>query len=63
VAAERGRPPIPVTVFGARPEPQVIAHYAEAGADRVLFRLPSVGSAEALKLLDTYANIAETQHS
>jgi probable F420-dependent oxidoreductase len=63
LAAERGRPPIPVTVFGARPEPEVIAHYAEAGVDRVLFRLPSVEAAEALKLLDTYANIAETDRS
>jgi probable F420-dependent oxidoreductase len=63
LAAERGRPPIPVTVFGARPEPDVIAHYAEAGVDRVLFRLPSVPTPEALKLLDTYANIAETDRS
>jgi len=63
LAEERGRPPIPVTVFGARPEPEVIAHYAEAGVDRVLFRLPSVGTAEALTLLDTYANIAETDRS
>jgi probable F420-dependent oxidoreductase len=60
LAAERGRPAIPVTVFGARPDPEVIAHYAEAGVDRVLFSLPSVEAAEAFKLLDTYANIAET---
>lgn len=63
LAEERGRPPIPVTVFGARPDPEVIAHYAEAEVDRVLFRLPSVGTAEALTLLDTYANIAETDRS
>ena len=63
LAQERGRPPIPVTVFGARPDPAVIAHYAEAGVDRVLFRLPSIGTAEALTLLDTYANIAETDRS
>lgn len=63
LAAERGRPTIPVTVFGARPDPEVIAHYAEAGVDRVLFSLPSVDAAEAFKLLDTYANIAETDRS
>jgi probable F420-dependent oxidoreductase len=63
LAEERGRPPLPVTVFGARPDPEIIAHYAEAGVDRVLFRLPSVGTAEALTLLDTYANIAETERS
>ena len=62
-AAERGRPPIPVTVFGTRPEPEVIEHYAKAGVDRVLFRLPSVPASEALGLLDTYANIAETERS
>jgi probable F420-dependent oxidoreductase len=62
-AAELGRPPIPVTVFGARPEPGVIAHYAEAGVDRVLFRLPSVPTPEALTLLDSYATIAETDRS
>jgi len=62
-ATEQGRPPIPVTVFGARPEPDVLAHYAEAAVDRVLFRLPSVSATEALKLLDTYANIAETNRS
>jgi probable F420-dependent oxidoreductase len=63
LAAERGRPPIPVTVFGTRPEREVIDHYAAAGVDRVLFRLPSVATAEALTLLDTYANIAETNCS
>ena len=63
MAEERGRPPIPVTVFGTRPEAEVIDHYAAAGVDRVLFRIPSVESAEALKLLDTYANLAETECS
>ena len=63
LAAERGRPPIPVTVFGARPDPEVLDHYAAAGVDRVLFSLPSVGELEALKLLDDYTNIAETERS
>jgi probable F420-dependent oxidoreductase len=63
LAAERGRGPIPVTVFGARPEPEVLDHYATGGVDRVLFRLPSVDAAEAFKLLDTYANIVETHRS
>ncbi|HET9772599.1 MAG TPA: LLM class F420-dependent oxidoreductase [Acidimicrobiia bacterium] len=63
MAAERGRPPVPVTVFGASTKPEVLDHYAEAGVDRVLFTLPSVEAAEAIKLLDTYANIAETERS
>jgi len=63
LAAERGRAPIPVTVFGARAEPEVLDHYAEAGVDRVLFRLPSVGEKEAVALLDNYAKLVETQRS
>lgn len=63
LAKEQGRPPIPVTVFGARPKPEILAHYAEAGVDRVLLQLPSIEAAEALTLLDTYANIAETERS
>jgi probable F420-dependent oxidoreductase len=62
-AAERGRGPIPVTVFGARPEAGVLDHYAAAGVDRVLFRLPSVGEKEALELLDNDANLVETHRS
>jgi len=63
LAAERGRPPVPVTVFGARPDPEVLDHYAEAGVDRVLFSLPPVLTPDALKRLDTYANLAETERS
>ena len=63
MAAARGRPPVPVTVFGARPQAEVLDHYAAAGVDRVLFALPPVEAAEAFKTLDTYANLAETERS
>ena len=63
MAAEAGREPPPVTVFGARPEGEVLDHYAAAGVDRVLFALPPVEAAEAFKFLDTYANLAETERS
>ena len=63
MATEQGRPPMPVTVFGARPDPEVLAHYAASGVDRVLFALPSVEAAEAFKRLDTYANLVETNRS
>ena len=63
MAAERGRDPMPVTVFGARPQAEVLDHYAAAGVDRVLFTLPPVEAAEAFKFLDTYANLAETERS
>jgi probable F420-dependent oxidoreductase len=63
MAAEQGRDPVPVTVFGSRPQAEVIEHYSAAGVDRVLFSLPPVEAAEAFKLLDTYANLAETERS
>jgi probable F420-dependent oxidoreductase len=62
-AAEQGRPPVPVSVFGTRPDPEVIAHYAASGVDRILFALPPVSTAEAFKILDNYANLAETERS
>jgi probable F420-dependent oxidoreductase len=63
MAAERDRDPVPVIVFGARPQAEVLDHYAAAGVDRVLFALPPVEAAEAFKFLDTYANLAETERS
>jgi probable F420-dependent oxidoreductase len=63
MAAAAGREPPPVVVFGARPDAEVLDHYAAAGVDRVLFALPSVEAAEAFKFLDTYANLAETERS
>ena len=63
MATEQGRPPVPVTVFGTRPDPEVIAHYAASGVDRILFALPPVEAAEAFKILDNYANLAETERS
>jgi probable F420-dependent oxidoreductase len=63
MATEAGRPPVPVTVFGARPDAEVLAHYAASGVDRVLFTLPPVEAAEAFKILDTFANLAETERS
>ena len=62
-AAEQGRTPVPVTVFGARPDPEVLDHYGAAGVNRVLFTLPPVPTTEALKHLDTFANLAETERS
>jgi probable F420-dependent oxidoreductase len=63
MAAEAGHEPPPVTVFGARPQAEVLDHYAAAGVDRVLFALPPVEAAEAFKFLDTFANLAETERS
>jgi probable F420-dependent oxidoreductase len=56
-AADRGRGPIPVTVFGARPKPDILAEYAAAGVERALLALPSAPTAETLRRLDRYAEL------
>jgi probable F420-dependent oxidoreductase len=55
--ADRGRQPIPVTVFGARPKPEILAEYATAGVERALLALPSAPSADTLRRLDRYAEL------
>jgi probable F420-dependent oxidoreductase len=60
MAKARGRGPIPVSVFGAQPRPEVVSHYAEIGVDRCVFFLPPVVEADALLLLDRYAELTRT---
>ena len=57
-AANAGRDTIPVTVFGVRPDPAVIRHYAEIGVTRCLFGLPPAGADTVLPLLARYADLA-----
>ncbi|HYT37976.1 MAG TPA: LLM class F420-dependent oxidoreductase [Acidimicrobiia bacterium] len=59
-AADRGRGPIPVTVFGARPKPEILAGYAEAGVERALLALPSGPTADTLRRLDRYAQLIDS---
>ncbi|MFD1528044.1 LLM class F420-dependent oxidoreductase [Pseudonocardia aurantiaca] len=55
-AAESGRGHLDVTVFGAEPDPQILAAYAQAGVDRALFLLfPDLPAGEALRVLDGFA--------
>ena len=56
-AAERGRGPVPVTVFGARPKPGILAGYAAAGVERALLALPSAPAPDTLRRLDRYAEL------
>ena len=56
-AADRGRGPIPVTVFGARPKPEILAGYAAAGVERALLALPSAPTTDTLRRLDRYAEL------
>ncbi len=60
MAAEAGRGPIPVTIYGVAPNPGVINSFIEAGVEAGIFWLPSLGEDEALKTLDGYAQVIET---
>jgi len=46
---------VPVIVAGASPGSELIAAYAEAGADRVALSLPTQPEAETLRTLDAFA--------
>ena len=64
LAAERGRRPDPGHRLRRPPGRRRSSPTTpRSGVDRALFALPSVETAEALKLLDTYANLAETDRS
>lgn len=57
-AADTGRGPLPVTVYGASPRPEALESYAAAGVDRVLFELADHGpdgTAATLRELDELA--------
>lgn len=55
LAEAAGRDPIPVSVFGSKPDEATLAAYAEAGAHRVTMWLPSEGRDVVLPLLERYA--------
>jgi probable F420-dependent oxidoreductase len=54
---EAGRPPIPVTIWGTRPDPAFIETMASLGATRCVFALPSAGAEEILPRLKHYAEV------
>jgi len=58
-AKRAGRDPqtISVTVFGAKPDPEELTAYAEAGVERVLFGLPNAGPDKVLPALDRLAKL------
>jgi probable F420-dependent oxidoreductase len=55
---DAGRGPIPVTLFGARPEPQTVDDYRAMGVQRCLFAVPSKPADDVLPLLDSYVELA-----
>ncbi|TXS35276.1 LLM class F420-dependent oxidoreductase [Streptomyces sp. t39] len=54
-AEERGRGYIPVTAYQVPPDREVVASIVEAGADRILFTLPTVPEDDTLRSLDAMA--------
>lgn len=62
LAAERGRPPVPVSLFGASTRPEALARCAELGVERVVFSLPPAGADDVLPRLDKLAAVL-AQHS
>ncbi len=59
-AAARGRGVIPVSVFGARIDPDVIERHQRAGVSRVVFGLPPAGADVVLPLLGRCAEIVRS---
>ena len=56
---EAGRPPVPVTVYGASRKPAVLERWAEHGVARAVYWLPSVEGGEAERRLDEVVGFVE----
>ena len=57
MARDAGRGPIPVSLFGARPQPEAIEKYEQAGVSRCILPMPSVLRDEAISRLKHYAGL------
>ncbi len=57
LAAEAGRPPIPISIitYGARPTPELVDTLAAIGVTRCIFSLPAAGADAILPRLDRLA--------
>ena len=58
LAAEAGRPPIPVTVYG-RDTRQDIERYIEAGIERCIYYVPSASRDDAIRRLEAITELTE----
>jgi probable F420-dependent oxidoreductase len=59
-AAGRDPDEFEVSIFGAPPQPELIARARDAGIARIVFGLPPAGAEQVLPLLDRYAELART---
>ena len=55
MAKAAGRDPIPVSIFGARPDKETVEHLAEIGVSRVVFGVRPAPAAEVLPAIKRYA--------
>ncbi|BFU45362.1 LLM class F420-dependent oxidoreductase [Krasilnikovia sp. MM14-A1004] len=58
-ASLAGRTSVPVTVFGAPADEEILDAYRQAGVSRCVFPLPSASAEEILPIMDWYADVAE----
>jgi len=56
-AGEQGRGPIPVSIFGSRPEAQTLDDYLAMGVERCLLAVPPAPADEVLPLLDRFTEL------
>jgi probable F420-dependent oxidoreductase len=57
-ASDQGRGPVPVSIFGPRPEAQTLEDYVTMDVERCLFTVPPAPADEVLPLLDRFAELA-----
>ncbi|MFN8556412.1 MAG: LLM class F420-dependent oxidoreductase [Dehalococcoidia bacterium] len=58
MAAVAGRAPVPVSIFGTRPERIAIERYLELGVHRMIYWLPPAGADEVLPFLARCAEVS-----
>lgn len=59
LAAEAGRDPIPVSLFGVAPNPEAVEDVMKIGVERAIFPLPPRPAEEVIPLLDRQAKVIE----
>ena len=57
LAAQAGRPPVPVSVFGSSPKEEDLAKHRELGIERAVLMLPSADKDTLMPMLDDYATL------
>ena len=57
MAAEAGRPPLPVTIGGASEDLAQLQRFRDLGATRVNVSLPAEGADKILPVLDRWAKL------